>query len=122
MVVAGGALVVLAAYDLSAPLRDRLPVRQAAEQAAAAGADAYFAEPSPLTARVAAESAARRRGATLSAFTVETGGAVTVKVTRRAYSVLLHRVGFERFTEVHETATAGPRAGPPPTSSTTAAN
>jgi Flp pilus assembly protein TadG len=107
-------VLVVAAYDAGEILYARFKVADAAQAASYDAASTYRDTRDPAVARQAAVDAVGRTdpGAKMTAFVVdEATGQVTVTVTRRASTLVAHRVGFLRhFTKAKATDTSEPPA------------
>jgi hypothetical protein len=115
-------IVFLIGADASGPFVLRYKLRDDAHSAANAAEDAYFQSGSSETARSAALAVTDAHGSVLTNFQVLTSGAIRITVSDSSKSYFLDRFQpLRHYFEVEVSATAGPRAGPPPTSSTTKA-
>jgi hypothetical protein len=115
------AVMVVIGLDIASPLVLERKLASSASAVARAAEDAYFQTGSAEKAGLAARGAAADRGVVLTHFEVLTAGGALVTVADTAESYELGRFGpLHHFYEVDATATAGPRAGAPPTSTTKA--
>lgn len=96
-------------FELGSPVWSKTAASSAAQEAAGAAAQDYFAGGSFTEAKTVATTAATERGATVTNIEVLANGDIEVWVSRPAKSYLLHDVSaFKNWYNVKASATAGP--------------